>query len=200
MHILIADDEHTSRSLLRRITEKLGHPAIVVDNGEDAWQAMQQPDAPQICLLDWMMPDLDGVEVCRRVRAISTVTPPYIMLVTAKTDSNDIIHALNAGADDYLTKPVNAGELCARINVGIRLLTIQHALADKVYELERALADIKTLRGILPICMHCKKIRDDQGYWNQVEIYVRDHTEAEFSHGLCPDCMRTLYPDWAGER
>jgi len=146
-----------------------------------------------------MMPEMDGLEVLRRVRAVETDRPPYILMLTSRTDKAEIIAGLDAGANDYLAKPFDVGELRARVEVGRRLVETQDALAGKIGELQRALAEIKTLRGIVPICASCKKIRDDAGFWQQVEVYVRDHSEAEFSHGICPECMKKLYPEFAGE-
>jgi sigma-B regulation protein RsbU (phosphoserine phosphatase) len=122
--------------------------------------------------------------------------PPYIIMLTAKTEKADIIAGLEAGANDYLSKPFNPGELRARVEVGRRMIEMQRALTAKVAELHHALDHIKTLRGIVPICSNCKKIRDDQGFWNQVENYVRDHSEAQFTHGICPDCLVKLYPQY----
>jgi sigma-B regulation protein RsbU (phosphoserine phosphatase) len=195
MKILIAEDDATSRSLLTMLVAKRGHEPVVTVNGTEALFGMQQPDAPSLAILDWMMPELDGIDVCRRIRELATDRPPYIIMLTTKGETADIVAGLVAGADDYLTKPFDANELYARIDVGRRLLDLQTVLAGKVEELRDALAQIKTLRGTVPICACCKKIRDDKGYWNQVEVYVRDHTEAQFSHGICPECSAKLYPE-----
>ncbi|MCX5819363.1 MAG: response regulator transcription factor [Deltaproteobacteria bacterium] len=200
MRILIAEDDFTSRTVLTAVLKKQGHEVMAMVNGTEAWQALQQPDSPKLAILDWMMPEIDGPEVIRRVRALQTDRPPYIIMLTTKGDKADIIAGLEAGANDYLAKPFDPGELRARIEVGRRLVEMQDALAAKVEELRQAFDQIKTLRGIVPICANCKKIRDDQGYWNQVEVYVRDHTEAEFSHGICPECMKELYPEFVGEK
>lgn len=157
---------------------------------------LQLPDYPALAILDWMMPEMDGPEVVRRVRTLQTDRPPYIIILTSKGEKADIIAGLDAGANDYLAKPFDVGELRARIEVGRRMIEMQSALAEKIEELRRALDQIKTLRGIVPICASCKKIRDDRGYWNQVEVYMRAHTEARFSHGLCPECTKKLYPDF----
>ncbi len=196
MKILIAEDDFTSRSLLKALLIKHGHDVVATVNGAEAWEAMQRADAPSMAILDWMMPEMDGLDVCRRVRTLKTDLPPHIIMLTTKGEKADIIAGLDAGADDYLAKPFDPGELRARIKVGWRMVEIRDALAAKVEELRHALDQIKTLRGIIPICASCKKIRDDQGYWNQVEVYVRDHTEAEFSHGMCPECMKKLYPEF----
>jgi len=196
MRILIAEDDVTSRIVLTKILNKQGHDVVVTEDGEEAWKAMSQLDAPRLIILDWMMPEISGVELCRRVRTLKTDLPPYIIMLTTKTEKTDLIAGLDAGADDYLTKPFDSGELRARISVGLRMLEIQAVLAIKIQELRLALDQVKTLRGIVPICASCKKIRDDKGYWSQVEVYVRDHTEADFSHGICPDCMTKLYPEF----
>ena len=194
MRILISEDDFTSRKVLVSLLKKNGHEVEETVNGTAALDAMQLPDAPMLVILDWMMPEMDGLEVLQKVRALNSARPPYIIMLTARGEKSDIIAALDAGANDYVAKPFDPGELRARVEVGRRMVEMQDALARKVEDLGKALDQIKTLRGILPICAGCKKIRDDKGYWNQVEVYIRDHTEAEFSHGICPECMDKLYP------
>lgn len=194
MQILIAEDDLTARTILVDMLNNEGYEVIAKTNGADAWQDLQKPDAPRLVLLDWMMPELSGIEVVHRVRGLQTERPPYIIMLTIKGEKADIIAGLNAGANDYLPKPFDFGELRARVEVGRRMVEMQDTLGSKIVELQKASAQIKTLRGIIPICASCKKIRDDKGYWNQVEVYVRDHTEADFSHGMCPECAIKLYP------
>jgi len=196
MRILIAEDDVTSRTVLVAMLRKSGHDVVETVNGAAAWDALQQPGAPALGVLDWMMPEMDGPEVVRRLRALQTDRPPYIIMLTARGEKADIVAGLDAGANDYLAKPFDPGELRARVEVGRRMVEMQDTLAAKVEELRQALDQIKTLRGIVPICANCKKIRDDRGYWNQVEAYVCDHTEAEFSHDICPECMKKLYPEF----
>jgi phosphoserine phosphatase RsbU/P len=195
MRILIAEDDLTSRTVLTGVLKKEGHDVTVTVNGAEAWEALRQPSAPRLAILDWMMPKMDGLEVLRRVHTLQLDTLPYIIMLTIKGEKADIIAGLDAGANDYLSKPFDFGELRARVEVGRRMVEMQDALAAKVEELHQALDQIKTLRGIVPICANCKSIRDDQGYWSQVEVYVRDHTEAEFTHGICPVCIKKLYPE-----
>ena len=197
MKILIAEDDITSRSLLKVLLTKRGHQVVATENGAEALQVMQQPDAPPLAILDWLMPEMDGIDVCRRVRALETDRPPYIIMLTTKGEKTDIVAGLEAGADDYLPKPYDSGELHARIDVGRRLIDMQTILVGKIEELREALDHIKTLQGILPICSFCKKIRDDQGYWSQVEGYISKHTDAQFSHGICPECLKQHYPEFA---
>jgi sigma-B regulation protein RsbU (phosphoserine phosphatase) len=138
------------------------------------------------------MPGLDGPTICQRARAVSSITAPYLILLTARNDHADIVSGLEAGANDYVTKPFNQAELRARVRVGLRVLELQSKLAERVHDLEEALRQVKHLRGLLPICMYCKKIRNDGDYWQQVETYISNHTEAEFSHGICPECYERL--------
>jgi phosphoserine phosphatase RsbU/P len=196
MRILIAEDDFTSRSMLAAVLRKSGYDVVETSNGSEAWREMEKPDAPRIAVLDWVMPEMDGLEVVRRVRALQTEQLFYIIILTTKGEKADMIAGLDAGADDYLAKPFHPGELRARVEVGRRMIEMQDKLATKIEELHQALDQVKTLRGIVPICANCKKIRNDAGYWQQVEIYVRDHTEAEFSHDICPECMKKLYPEY----
>ncbi|WP_419658869.1 response regulator receiver protein [Desulfosarcina variabilis str. Montpellier] len=199
MRILIAEDDLTSRNILAALLKKKGHEVMETTNGTDAWTVMQKPDAPRMAILDWMMPEMDGLEVVRRIRELQTEQPPYLIMLTAKGEKSDIVVGLDAGADDYLVKPFDAGELKARIEVGRRIVDLQMRLAEQVTALQQALKHIKTLQGIIPICSFCKKIRNDKGYWDQVEAYVGKHSQAEFSHSICPECMAIHYPEYADE-
>lgn len=194
MRILIAEDDYTSRAILVAVLKRSGYEVVETVNGAEAWEALQKSDAPRMALLDWMMPVMDGLEVVRKVRELKTDRPPYLLMLTTKGEKADIISALDAGADDYLTKPYHAGELRARLDVGRRLTELQDQLYARLHELRQALEQVRTLQGILPICMHCKKIRDDAGYWEQVEAYVSRHSDARFSHGICPECLGKHYP------
>ena len=188
MRILIAEDDPVSRRLLEATLAKWGHHVIVTGDGATAWRALQGDDAPPLAILDWMMPEIDGVEVCRRVREAPGRQPTYIILLTAKGTREELVAGLTAGADDYVIKPFDAAELRARVGVGVRVVELQQSLAARVRELEEALAQVKTLQGLLPICAYCKKVRDDENYWHQVETYVACRTDARFSHGICPAC------------
>lgn len=204
MRILIAEDDSTSRLMLAAILEKQGYEVIEAVDGIAAMNALQQNNAPRLAILDWLMPGLDGLEVIRRIRVLHTEHKPYLIMLTSMGAKNNIITGLDAGANDYLTKPFDPDELHARIEVGRRFVELQNELienreqlADKVVKLSSALEQIKTLRGIVPICSNCKKIRNDEGYWQQVEVYVRNHSEAEFTHGICPECAQALYPEFS---
>ena len=192
MRILIAEDDPVSRYVLEAMLKNWGYDLVVTGNGLEAWEALQANDAPQLAVLDWMMPGLDGVEVCRRSRQMTATKSVYIILLTAKAEKNNIVEGLEAGANDYVIKPFAREELRARVGVGERVINLQNDLAARVTELQEALSQVKQLQGILPICSHCKKVRDDKNYWQQVESYISAHSEAQFSHSICPDCFENV--------
>jgi len=130
MRILIAEDELISRKILAGLLGKFGHKVITASDGNQAWQLMQGPDAPKLAILDWIMPGMDGVEVCRRIRMDADPNPPFIILLTARADEQSIVEGLDAGANDYLTKPYKTEELRARISVGERMLQLQSDLFE----------------------------------------------------------------------
>ena len=195
MKVLIAEDDKVSRRLLQATLGRLGYEVVTTEDGTQAWQALQQADAPRLAILDWMMPGLDGVDVCRNVRQRDDVPYIYIILLTARGQKKDVVTGLEAGADDYLVKPFDPQELSSRITVGKRILELEAALEAKVGELKAARSHVKQLQGLLPICMHCKKIRDDRDTWHRVESYIEEHSAAMFTHSLCEECMAKHYPD-----
>ncbi len=192
MRILIAEDDLVSRKMLEATLTRWGYEVLVTCDGQAALQALTGPDAPRVAILDWMMPSLDGVDVCRRVREGGVAQPPYVILLTAKGNKEDIVSGLEAGADDYIIKPFDREELRARLQAGLRIITLQNQLAARVRELEEAITRIRTLQGLLPICSYCKRVRNDGDYWQQVESYISDHSDARFSHGICPDCYESV--------
>jgi len=197
MEILIAEDDVTSRLILESIIKKWSFEVISVDNGLAAWEILQRKNVPPIALLDWEMPGIDGLDLCRRVKLLDRENPLYTILLTGRDSKEDIVTGLQAGADDYITKPFDNNELLARINVAKRLVQTQLQLNKKVTELESALDHVKTLQGIIPICMHCHSIRNDDAAWNKLEIYIEQHSDAQFSHSICPDCIIKYYPEYA---
>ncbi len=198
MKILIAEDEAVSRTMLVKLLAAWGHEVVPTTNGAEAWEALRKEDGPKLALLDWVMPAMDGIEVVRRVRQAADLDSHYvyIILLSQKTTQEEIVQGLEAGADDYVVKPYDLAELRVRIRTGERILELQRALIAANQELRQALGRVKTLSGLLPICASCKNVRDDKGYWQQIEAYVRDHSEAEFSHSICPACFDKLYPEF----
>jgi len=190
MKILIAEDNLASQLMLKTTFDDLGHDLVITGDGRAACEIMLKPDAPKLAILDWMMPGMDGVEVCRKIRETKFSDPAYLIILTVRDKTEDIVKGLKAGANDYIVKPYNVEELQVRVGVGCRVVEMQATMARQIKELQSAMAQIKTLRGLLPICTYCKKIRDDKQYWREVESYVTTHTEAKFSHGICPDCYK----------
>ena len=190
MKILVAEDQSVSRHILVANLRKWGYEVVAAEDGSQAWAVLQGDQAPQLAIIDWLMPGMDGIEICRRIRESARTRQIYLILLTARRGQKDKIEGLQAGADDYVTKPFDREELRARVQVGIRILELQGAVAQRVRQLEEALSRVKTLQGLLPICSYCKKIRNDRNYWQQVEGYISDHTEAQFSHGICPECYQ----------
>ncbi len=192
MRILIAEDDLVSRRVLEMTLKNWGHEVVLTCDGDAAWDALQRSDAPGMVILDWMMPGMDGPTVCRKARQELANRPLYLILLTARGQKQDLIEGLSSGANDYLTKPFDRAELQVRLKVGAQVLDLQNALAERVRALEQALAEVKQLHGLLPICCYCKSVRDDQNYWQQVETYLASHTHARFSHGICPNCLETV--------
>jgi DNA-binding response OmpR family regulator len=189
MRILVADDDSVSRFALEDTLAEWGYDVVGADDGSAAWQVLQRPDAPELAILDWEMPGFSGPELCRKVREAQSARSPYIMLLTRRKDTLDIIAGLQSGANDYLKKPFHEEELAARLNIAAKMMELQQRLADRVEELERERAQVKTLRGLLPICGWCKKIRSDEDYWQRLEDYLGAHTEVSFTHSMCPACF-----------
>ncbi|MBI5638939.1 MAG: response regulator [Nitrospirae bacterium] len=185
MKILIAEDDYISQQLLQRTLDKWGHEIIPARNGQEAWDILRKENI-KLVIADWMMPVMDGLELCRKIRSMKEAGYVYVIFLTGKDRTEDAINGLDAGADDYITKPFEWDELRARIRSGERIIN----LIDKV----------KTLSGLLPICASCKKVRDDKGYWRQIESYISEHSETEFTHGICPECGVKLYPDYYNKK
>ena len=215
--ILIVDDDESTRKSLTLIFGKKGYETETAGTGREAIEKAQDRFF-NLALLDIKLPEVEGVEL---IAPLKEMHPDMVVIMaTAYASLETAVRALNEGASAYITKPLNMDEVLATVREALekqrlvmenrRLLqTVQQQLAELrqaeevreklIHELQDALAEIKTLRGILPICSSCKKIRDDEGYWHQVEVYIRDHSEAEFSHGLCPECAKKLYPELFGD-
>jgi len=190
--VLVAEDHQVSRHLLERNLQNWGFEVVSAQDGKAAVEILEGPDAPALAILDWMMPQMDGVEVCRSVRQQSGKPYIYLLLLTAKSQKDEIAAGLDAGADDYVIKPFDPDELRARLKVGQRVVELERTLEKRVEDLEVALADVRKLKSLLPICMYCKSIRDDGDYWREIDEYIYRETGTDFSHGICPACMAKL--------
>jgi sigma-B regulation protein RsbU (phosphoserine phosphatase) len=195
MQILIADDDPISRRLAMHALAGCGSEVAVAEDGHAAWAHIQERTQSTVLILDRMMPGIDGIDLCRRARLLPSFPPLYVVMVTSASETSDITAGLDAGADDYVVKPFQAAELKARAQVGMRMVALQESMARRLADLEQALANVKQLRGLLPMCAYCKKIRVDDSYWQQLEGYLSDHSDAEFSHGICPECFPSVIDD-----
>ena len=189
MTILVADDHETNRKLLSAVLTAEGYEVREARDGGATLAELKAATRPLVALVDWQMPVLPGIEVCREARKGANTNMLFLILLTVRDSAQDIVAGLQAGANDYVTKPFDNAELLARVRIGVQMVELQESLARRVRELEAALSHIKQLRGLLPICAYCKKIRDDKNYWQQVEGYISAHTDARFSHGICPGCF-----------
>ena len=207
MAILIVDDSPDHYALLRSILTKAGHNQIL--GAESALAAfsllnlegMQPAQDIDLILMDVLMPEIDGVQACRSIKQRPHLRDIPIIMVTAKNDLENLHEAFSAGAMDYINKPVKSVELLARVTSALTLKKEMDCrklremeLSRSNEELQQALREVKVLRGLIPICASCKKIRNDGGFWQQIEEYIGEHSEAEFSHGICQPCLKKLYP------
>jgi sigma-B regulation protein RsbU (phosphoserine phosphatase) len=199
MRVLIVEDDRSTARLLAGLIGAWAHEAVVAGSGAEALECLARGFVPELVLLDWMLPDADGPDLCRQIRATNTAVSAHIIMITSRADPQDLIDGLDAGADEYLVKPVKPTELRARVHAGGRVIDLQQRLNDRVRELESALANVHRLSGLLPICAYCHSIRDDSNYWHCVEEYVSEHSDATFSHGICPDCRAKVEQEMSAE-
>ena len=175
MKILIAEDDPVSLKILQFTLEHYGHEVVAANHGREAWEKFDA-DPVRVIVSDWMMPGMDGLELCGRVRERPKTDYTYIILLTAiHTGRDNLRKAMEAGVDDFLTKPLDRESIMMRLRVASRILEFTN--------------QIRTLKQLIPICMYCKKVRDDGDYWQQVETYIHECTGSNFSHGICPDCF-----------
>lgn len=183
MKILTVEDDSVARAVLRQALRRLGHEAVEASDGEAAWEVLQKTEGVRVVVSDWIMPNSDGLELCKRVRGRVGSEYTYFILLTSRdaTEENQMA-AADAGVDDFLTKPLDFSELWTRLRVAERIL--------------RYTTQVRQLEEMLPICSYCKKIRDDQNYWQQIEGYISERTGSDFSHSVCPDCyQRVIVPE-----
>ena len=175
MNVLVVDDDAVVRTVVCALLEKHGHSVIEAEDGQEAWDLFQTAEVG-VLIVDWEMPRMNGLELSQRVRKAEREKYTYIIMLTGRSGKDSYVEGMNAGADDFTNKPVSPPELEARLRVAERILGLQ--------------ADVKKLEGLLPICSYCKKIRGKNDSWQQIESYVAQRTDAEFSHGICPECYK----------
>jgi response regulator RpfG family c-di-GMP phosphodiesterase len=191
--ILIVDDEPTNIEILSE-TLRTEYEILVATNGAEALHVASH-QMPDLILLDVIMPELDGYEVCVQLKTNPRTKSIPVIFITAMSEETNEEKGLNAGAIDYITKPISPAIVRARVHNHLELKLAAQEREKLILELQSAMAEIKTLNGLLPICANCKKIRDDAGYWTHVESYIQERSGARFSHGICPECVSKLYPE-----
>ena len=189
--MLVAEDDLKTQKALLFLLQRHGYTATAANDGQAALDILTEPDPPPIVLLDWEMPKLEGLDVCRLLRAMPLRRYIYVIMVTARDSAEDLLAAFAAGADDFLGKPADTAQLLARIRSGERVLALEARLEDRIAQLERTMREVSNLKRLLPICMYCKKVRDDGDYWQEIDAYIHEHTGTDFSHGVCPTCIET---------
>lgn len=218
--ILVVDDQPENVEILVQALDEFYDVQIAL-NGAEALQIAQSKSPPDLILLDIMMPGMDGYEVCHRLRSDEQTREIPVLFISSLNQTSDLVRAFQVGGLDYITKPFQREEVMARVETHLTLRFMQRKVLEQNRELadintaliaansrqeavnrelQEALAQVKRLSGLLPICSSCKKIRDDAGYWQQIESYITDHSEADFTHSICPDCASKLYPDLKGWR
>jgi sigma-B regulation protein RsbU (phosphoserine phosphatase) len=178
VRILAVEDDKVALMVIRQALLRLGHEVLEARDGREAWKILQR-EPVRVIVSDWQMPEADGLELCRRIRKRTNSEYVYFILLTAldATEENQQ-SAMDAGVDDFLSKPLDLLELRMRLRVAERIL--------------RYTTQVRQLEELLPICSYCKKIRDDQNYWQQMEGYINERTGSEFSHSVCPDCYKRV--------
>jgi sigma-B regulation protein RsbU (phosphoserine phosphatase) len=178
MKILIAEDEPVAAKILQRALESFGHSVVVTADGKQAWDEFDR-DPVRLVVSDWLMPGLDGLEFCQKIRERKKTPYTYFILLTSQdTRPENYDLATDAGVDDFLTKPIDRPTIRMRLRVAERIM--------------RFTTEIHQLKDLIPICAYCRKIRNDDNYWQQVEVYINEQTGSNFTHGICPTCSKAL--------
>ncbi len=191
MNVLLIEDDRFSRQSLGTMLEQIGYSVRSVGTGTDGMREFVR-EKPDLVIVDWLLPEIDGIELIRRIRAGESNDYTYIVMVTAKNRKEDMLVAMEAGVDDFLSKPFHREELKMRLRNGERILSLQRTLEGRIRELEEANLHVQTLQGFLPICAYCKSVRNDSDFWEHIEHYIAERAEQLFfSHSICPTCYDT---------
>ncbi len=196
--ILVVDDTRDNLRVLDAILTNAGYEVCLFRSARMALHSLEL-NKPDLILLDICMPEMDGFTLCENMKSMPDCSSIPVLFISALNDVKDKVKAFSAGGVDYITKPFQAEEVLARVKTHVSIFQLEQKLLAKNRDLEEALERINTLRGLIPICSNCKKVRDDSGYWEQIESYISVHSDAEFSHSICPACVHELYPDMEEE-
>ena len=196
MKVLIVDDEPINAKIAQKFLEKEYSEIVVVNDSRTVMKTMTETDI-DLVLLDIRMPHKDGFQVCKEIRDVKKYNDIPIIFLTTESDIESITKGFDSGGNDYLLKPFKPKELMARVRNHLKLKRAMDMQKEMNMKLQNALDEVKQLSGLLPICSHCKNIRDDKGYWQKVEFFIAGRTDTQFSHGICPDCLTKHYPKMA---
>ncbi len=184
MKILISEDDPVAAKILQRALESLGHEVVSTVDGVEAWQSFDR-DPVRVVISDWLMPNLDGLALCKKIRERAKTPYTYFILLTSQeTGAENYDLASLAGVDDFLTKPLDRPTIRMRLRVAERILSFT--------------TEIRQLKDMIPICSYCRKIRNDENYWQMVETYINEQTGSHFTHGICPQCHTKLMEELDG--
>jgi PleD family two-component response regulator len=194
--VLVTDDSPEILLLSTMLLRRAGYEVLEASTGKECLFVVRAHH-PDLVLLDVILPDMTGIEICRQIKSETSLEDIFVILASGIQISSELqAEGLDIGADGYIVRPISNREFLARVQAGERIKRAEDALREKEREQQKlishlkvALAEIKTLKGFIPICASCKKIRDDEGYWNQLEAYIGKYTDAVFTHGLCPECV-----------
>jgi len=199
VRILYMEDDPGTARLFQRRLERAGYVVDIACNGEEGL-AKYEEGTYDLVAVDQSMPILSGLEVIRTLASLGPLPP--LIVITGSSDARSAVEAMKLGASDYIVKDVD-GEYLQLLPPVIEQVLHQRGLVEErerlIAELRKALAEVKALSGLLPICAACKKVRTDKGYWESIEVYIRDHSEADFTHSICPECSEKLYGDFLRE-
>jgi len=193
MKVLVAEDDEVSRHILENMLTKWGYEVIPASNGDEVWEILQREDGPKIAILDWMMPGLTGVEICKRARSLDAV---YIILLTARSLTNDISVGFENGADDNITKPFTPLELMSKLYIGEKVVGLQSNLAKKIREYGSSAEKDSDRRPLVTVCSYCRRIRNEEESWQKLETDVSSLLEERVTHSICPECYEKTLRDW----
>lgn len=193
--ILIVDDDPDVLLASSRIVKSEGYQVLTASSGT-ACMAMVKKHRPDLILMDVVLPDIHGTTLCKEIKSDPALQGIYIVLISGmKTSSVEQADGLDVGADGYIARPVSNRELKARVSAMVRILRAERERDRLIVQLKEALLQVKRLSGLLPLCSYCKKVRDDRGYWNQIDAYLQEHSEADISHSICPECAEKYYAE-----
>lgn len=195
IEILVVDDDPDILLATARVIQQAGFRVIKASTGSEAIRKAKE-SKPDLIFLDVVLPDAKGPELCKQIKDDPFFQGTFVVLISGKKIASDEqADGLDVGADGYIARPISNRELLARTRAMVRILIAERERDRLIAELKEALLKVKTLSGLLPICAGCKKIRDDKGYWNQIEQYLKEHSDVIMSHGICPECAEKYYPD-----